>query len=110
MRDQPGIIEGLGVPVRQIRASGGGSKKPSVEGRSRRMSLGRKVVTINTEEGPAYGVAFAGRCGSGGNWQRGRSLQGHHPRSKRETGVNRAAQGHPRSRVHPSQPATFTGP
>ena len=50
MRDSLAIIEELGVPVRQIRASGGGSRSPLWR-QIQADVFGRKVVTINSEEG-----------------------------------------------------------
>ena len=64
MRDSLAIIEGLGVPVRQIRASGGGSRSPLWR-QIQADVFGRKVVTINTEEGAAYGVALLAAVGAG---------------------------------------------
>jgi len=64
LRDSLQIIEGLGVPVRQIRASGGGSRSPLWR-QIQADTFGRKVVTINTEEGPAYGVALLAAVGAG---------------------------------------------
>jgi len=64
MRDSLAIIEALGVPVRQIRASGGGSRSPLWR-QIQADVFGRKVVTINTEEGPAYGVALLAAVGAG---------------------------------------------
>ncbi len=64
MRDSLEIIEGLGVPVRQIRASGGGSRS-ALWRQIQADVFGRKVVTINTEEGPAYGVALLAAVGAG---------------------------------------------
>jgi xylulokinase len=64
MRDSLEIIEGLGVPVRQIRASGGGSRSPFWR-QIQADCFGRKVVTINSEEGPAYGVALLAAVGAG---------------------------------------------
>jgi xylulokinase len=64
MRDSLEIIEGLGVPVKQIRASGGGSRSPLWR-QIQADVFGRKVVTINTEEGPAYGVALLASVGAG---------------------------------------------
>jgi xylulokinase len=64
MRDSLEIIEGLGVPVRQTRASGGGSRSPLWR-QIQADVFGRKVVTINTEEGPAYGVALLAAVGAG---------------------------------------------
>ncbi|MHB1033109.1 MAG: xylulokinase [Pirellulales bacterium] len=64
MRDSLAIFEGLGVPVRQIRASGGGSRS-ALWRQIQADVFGRKVVTINTEEGPAYGVALLAAVGAG---------------------------------------------
>lgn len=64
MRDSLEIIQELGVPVRQIRASGGGSKSPLWR-QIQADVFGQKVVTINAEEGPAYGVALLAAVGSG---------------------------------------------
>jgi len=64
MRDSLAIFDGLKVPVRQIRASGGGSRSPLWR-QIQADVFGRKVVTINTEEGPAYGVALLAAVGAG---------------------------------------------
>jgi xylulokinase len=64
MRDSLEIIEHLGVPVRQIRASGGGSRSPLWR-QIQADVFGRKVVAINTEEGPAYGAALLAAVGAG---------------------------------------------
>lgn len=64
LRDSLEIIDGLGVPVRQIRASGGGSRSPLWR-QIQADVFGRKVVTINTEEGPAYGVALLAAVAAG---------------------------------------------
>jgi xylulokinase len=64
MRDSLAIIEGLDVPVKQIRASGGGSRSPLWR-QIQADVFGRKVVTINTEEGPAFGVALLAAVGAG---------------------------------------------
>jgi len=64
MRDSLAIIRELDVPVRQIRASGGGSKSPLWR-QIQADVFGQKVVTINAEEGPAYGVALLAAVGAG---------------------------------------------
>jgi xylulokinase len=64
MRDSLEIIEALGVPVREIRASGGGSRSPLWR-QIQADVFGRKVVTINSEEGAAYGVALLAAVGAG---------------------------------------------
>ena len=64
MRDSLAIIEELGVPVKQIRASGGGSQSPLWR-QIQADVFGQKVVTINAEQGPAYGVALLAAVGAG---------------------------------------------
>ncbi len=64
LRESLEIIRGLGVPVNQIRASGGGSRSPFW----RQMQadvFNQKVSTINAEEGAAYGVALLAAVGAG---------------------------------------------
>ncbi|MGE0534475.1 MAG: xylulokinase [Pirellulales bacterium] len=64
MRDSLAIIREMGVPVRQIRASGGGSKIPLWR-QIQADVFGQSVATINAEEGPAYGVALLAAVGAG---------------------------------------------
>jgi xylulokinase len=64
MRDSLAIIREMNVPVRQIRASGGGSKS-QLWRQIQADVFGQKVVTINAEEGPAYGVALLAAVGGG---------------------------------------------
>ncbi|MBN2024417.1 MAG: xylulokinase [Pirellulales bacterium] len=64
LRESLAIFEELGVPVREIRASGGGSRSPLWR-QIQADVFGRKVVTVNTEEGPAYGVALLAAVGAG---------------------------------------------
>ncbi len=64
LRDSLEIIQSLGVPVRQIRASGGGSKNPMW----RQMQadvFAKKITTLEVEQGPAYGVALLAAVGDG---------------------------------------------
>ena len=64
LRDSLAIIESLGVPVKQVRASGGGSKNPLW----RQMQadvFGKKITTLKVEQGPAYGVALLAAVGDG---------------------------------------------
>ena len=64
LRDSLDIIQSLGVPVREIRASGGGSKNPLW----RQMQadvFGKKITTLKVEQGPAYGVALLAAVGDG---------------------------------------------
>lgn len=62
LRDSLDIIASLDVPIRQIRASGGGSRNPMW----RQMQadvFGKKVVSLEVEQGPAYGVALLAAVG-----------------------------------------------
>ena len=64
MRDSLEIINELKIPIREIRLSGGGAR--SKFWRQLQADLyGRRVVTINAEEGPAYGVALLAAAGTG---------------------------------------------
>ena len=89
MRDSLAIIEGLGVPVKQIRASGGGSRSPLWR-QIQADVFGRKVVTINSEEGPAYGVALLAAVGAGA-YKNVAEACGATIRMVNETGPNRPA-------------------
>ncbi len=92
MRDSLEIIEGLGVPVRQIRASGGGSRSPLWR-QIQADVFARKVVTINSEEGPAYGVALLAAVGAGAFKDIAEACSAT-IRVVKETGVNRAAKAY----------------
>lgn len=64
MRDSLEIINELKIPIREIRLSGGGAR--SKFWRQLQADLyGRRVVTINAEEGPAYGAALLAASGTG---------------------------------------------
>jgi xylulokinase len=64
MRDSLELIKELGVPVGQIRVSGGGAR--SQFWRQLQADVyGHEVVTINAAEGPAYGVALLAAVGAG---------------------------------------------
>jgi xylulokinase len=92
MRDSLEIFEKLGVPIRQIRASGGGSRSPLWRQIQADM-FGRRVVTINSEEGPAYGVALLAAVGAGA-FQSIEEACDATIRVVQETAANRAAKGH----------------
>ena len=64
MRDSLSIIEEMGIPVRQVRVSGGGSKSPLWR-QIQADAFGYKASTINAEQGPAYGVALLAAVGDG---------------------------------------------
>jgi xylulokinase len=64
MRDGLEIMRELGVPLNQIRATGGGGKSPLW----RQMQAdiyGVEVATLTAEEGPAYGAALLAGVGAG---------------------------------------------
>ena len=64
MRDSLEIVKEMKVPIREIRVSGGGAR--SQFWRQMQADIyGQKVVTINAEEGPAYGVALLAAVGTG---------------------------------------------
>lgn len=64
LRDSLEIIRQLAVPVGEIRAGGGGSKNPLW----RQMQadvFGRRVATLQVEQGAAYGAALLAAVGGG---------------------------------------------
>lgn len=64
MRDSLEIIKGMNIPVQEIRLSGGGAR--SKFWRQLQADVyGHKSVTINAEEGPAYGAALLAAAGTG---------------------------------------------
>jgi len=64
LRDSLEIMRDLGLPIRQIRASGGGARSPLWR-QILADVFGLPVVTTNAEEGPAYGVALLAAVGTG---------------------------------------------
>ena len=58
------IIRGLRIPVRQIRVTGGGGKSPLWR-QILADAFGQPVVTINAEEGPAFGAAIIAGVATG---------------------------------------------
>lgn len=63
MRNSIEMMQELGVPVTEIRATGGGSHS-EVWRKIQADTFGRSVYTINCEEGPAYGVALLAGVGA----------------------------------------------
>ncbi len=64
LRDGLEIMRGLGVPISQVRATGGGGRSPLW----RQMQAdiyAAEVVTLTAEEGPAYGAALLAGVGTG---------------------------------------------
>ena len=92
MRDSLAIIEELGVPVRQIRASGGGSQEPAVAADPGRRVRPQRSSRINAEEGPAYGVALLAAVGRGRVQEHRRSLRGDDPRGRANASRSTARQ------------------
>ena len=64
MRDTLEIIKSMSIPVKEIRLSGGGARS-SFWRQMQADIYGQQVVTINTSEGPAYGVALLAASGTG---------------------------------------------
>ena len=64
MRDSMEIIREMGIPIGEIRISGGGARSP-IWRQIFADTHGHDVVTINASEGPAYGVALLAAVGTG---------------------------------------------
>ncbi|MEI7835600.1 MAG: xylulokinase [Planctomycetota bacterium] len=64
MNDVVSVLRGRGLPIRQIRLSGGGAR--SAFWRQLQADIyGTTCTTINAAEGPAYGVAILAAVGTG---------------------------------------------
>lgn len=64
MRDALHIMQQMGIPITQIRASGGGAR--SAFWRQLQADIYRTpIISINAVEGPAYGVALLAGVGTG---------------------------------------------
>ncbi len=64
LRDSLEIIKGLGVPVKEMRLSGGGAKS-ALWKQIFADVMDQAACTINAEQGPAYGVALLAAVGTG---------------------------------------------
>ena len=64
LRDCLQLVHELEVPVRQIRAGGGGAKS-DLWRQIEADVFGQKVVTLQAEQGPAFGVALLAAVGAG---------------------------------------------
>lgn len=64
LEDCLSILVEMGLPVEEIRASGGGGKS-ALWRQIQADMFGREVVTVNASEGPAYGVALLAGVGAG---------------------------------------------
>ena len=78
MRDSLELIREMGVTIEQIRVSGGGARNPLWR-QIQADIYGHDVHTLNSTEGPAFGVALLAMVGAGGVRQRPRGLRRHDP-------------------------------
>ena len=65
MRDSLELIREMGVTIEQVRVSGGGARNPLWR-QIQADIYGRDVHTLNSTEGPAFGVALLAQVGTGG--------------------------------------------
>ncbi len=65
MRDSLELIREMGVSISQIRLSGGGARNPLWR-QIQADIYGHDVHTLNSTEGPAFGVALLAQVGTGG--------------------------------------------
>src|SRR5207302_8597856 len=64
LRDSFEIFDAMGVAIREVRASGGGARS-ALWRQIQADVTGREHVTINLDEGPAFGVARLAGVGTG---------------------------------------------
>lgn len=64
LRDSLELIKGLGVPIEQVRASGGGARSPLWR-QIQADVFGAELVLINITEGAAFGAALLAGVGAG---------------------------------------------
>ena len=64
LRDSLELIKGLGVPIEQVRASGGGARS-TVWRQIQADVFGAELVLVNVTEGAAYGAALLAGVGAG---------------------------------------------
>jgi xylulokinase len=64
LRDSFEILKEMGVPIQEVRASGGGARS-DLWRQIQADIYGREVVTISAIEGPAYGAALLAGAGVG---------------------------------------------
>jgi xylulokinase len=65
MRDSLELIREMGAPIEQIRVSGGGARNPLWR-QIQADIYGHAVDTLESTEGPAFGVALLAQVGTGG--------------------------------------------
>ena len=63
LRDSLELIKGLGVPIEQVRASGGGARS-SLWRQIQADVFGTELVLVNVTEGAAYGAALLAGVGA----------------------------------------------
>ncbi len=64
LRDSLELIKGLGVPIEQVRASGGGARSPLWR-QIQADVFGAELVLVNVTDGAAYGAALLAGVGGG---------------------------------------------
>lgn len=64
LRDSLELMRGLGLPIRQVRASGGGARS-AVWRQMLADVFGCEIVTVNVTQGAAYGAALLAGVGAG---------------------------------------------
>ena len=64
LRDSLEMIKGLGAPLEQVRASGGGARSP-IWRQIQADVFGAELVLVNVTEGAAYGAALLAGVGTG---------------------------------------------
>ena len=64
MRDSMEIMRELGVPIEEVRATGGGAKSPFWK-QLQADIYGCEIATINSDQGPAFGAALMAGVGAG---------------------------------------------
>jgi xylulokinase len=64
LRDSLELVRGLGVPIEQVRASGGGARS-SLWRQIQADVFGAELVLVNVTEGAAYGAALLAGVGAG---------------------------------------------
>ena len=64
LRDSLEILRELGVPVAEVRASGGGARSPLWR-QIQADVFNTRIITVTAQEGPAYGAALLAAVGQG---------------------------------------------
>ncbi len=75
------LIRGLGVPIAQVRASGGGARSPLWR-QIQADVFGAELVLVNVTEGAAYGAALLAGVGAGDLRHGRRGRAGHRARDR----------------------------